>query len=321
MNCEGLPPADYDLYVLGLLEQSKTRTINEHVESQCPACLRGVKRSIRLWDIFTSSLGPAEPSSHFKQRLQEIVGMSQSVLTFSKQQGIDTPQHAPKWAQISIAVALAAMLTLCGWYAGHTSGSLDHQHLMTRVAQSEEELSSSQRQAQEQQQQSDRVNAALTATGQTNGINQIASMQDRLLKLEAEVTQYKALLSRTQEAEDQHKDLLLLLSSPNARLVALRGSQASPGSLGYVVLIPNSKLVFVASNLTDLPRGREYQLWMLKASKAATAGVFVPDDLGHAYVQVDDGALVSDPESFVVTDEPPGGSHEPTGVRFLSSQD
>ena len=89
------------------------------------------------------------------------------------------------------------------------------------------------------------------------------------------------------------------------------------------MLIPNSKLVFVAANLTDLPDGREYQLWMTKPSapKPASAGVFVPDDSGHSYVQVDDGELVSDAQSFAVTDEPAGGSPQPTGAKFLSSED
>jgi hypothetical protein len=174
---------------------------------------------------------------------------------------------------------------------------------------------------QQQQQQTDRVKAALTASGQNDGVNQIASMQDRILRLEAEATQYKSLLARNEQADDEQKDLLLLLSSPKAKLLPMMGAATSPGSIGYVLIIPNSKLAFVASNLTDLPNGREYQLWMINGSdsKPVSGGVFFPDESGHAYVQVDDGELVADPQSFVVTDEPAGGSGEPTGTKILNS--
>jgi anti-sigma-K factor RskA len=324
MDCEGLSATEYDLYVLGLLDASQSRTITDHIESACPSCLSGVKRSTRLWTVFTNSLGPVEPSSHFKQRLQEIIGLSQSVLTFPKQDAAaEIHHHVPKWVQISSAIALAIMLTLCGWYAGHTTGSLDHEHLVHKMTASEEALSSSQLLVSQQQQQTDQVKAALSAGGQSKAVLELANMQDRVLQLEAEVAQYKTLLGRTQQAGDEAKDLVLLLSSPNAKLVPMKGLQSAPGSVGYVLVVPNSKLVFVASNLTDLPDGREYQLWLIRASapKPASAGVFAPDDLGRAYVQVDDGELVGDATTFLVTDEPAGGSQQPSGTKLLSSED
>jgi anti-sigma-K factor RskA len=323
MTCEGLPPIHYDLYVLGLLDQAETEMLNEHVERHCGTCLTGVSRSMRLWGVFTSTLGAAEPSSHFKERLQEIVALSHSVLTFPKGAVVETHEQLPKWVQIAIATTAAAMLTMCGWYAGHTSASVDHQHLVTRVTQSEQELSSSRLEAQQQHQQTDRARAALTASGHADALSQLASVQDRLRRSEAEAAQYKSLLGRTQRAEDNRKDMLLLLSSPNARLVPLKGAQSSPSGLGYVLVVPNSKLVFVASNLADLSGGREYQLWIMEKSpaKPRSAGTFVPDEGGHAYLQVDDGQVVSDPEAFAVTDEPGGGSSEPSGSQFLVSED
>jgi anti-sigma-K factor RskA len=103
----------------------------------------------------------------------------------------------------------------------------------------------------------------------------------------------------------------------------LKGSQSSPASVAYAVVVPNSKLVFVGSNLSDLPRGREYQIWTVGKSdaKVRSAGIFVPDESGHAYVLVDEGETVSDPAEFFVTDEPAGGSQTPTGSKFLASED
>ena len=319
MKCDGFPPINYDLYVLGLLDPVETGKLNAHVERQCPTCLAGVKRSMRLWGVFTSSLGNAEPSSHFKERLQEIVGLSKSVLTFQKGTVIENPEHLPRWLQVALAVSVAAMLTLCGWYAGHTSGSLDHQHLITKVAQSEQELSSSRLQIH---QQSNRISAALTASGQATAANQLTALQDRLRRMEAEVTQYKYLLGRSQRGEDNQRDLLLLLSAPNARLVSLKCLQPSSEGVGYALIVPNSKLVFVASNISDPPPGREYQLWIAQKSdsKPRSAGMFVPDEAGQSYLEVDDGNIVSDPERLLVTDEPAGGSEVPKGSKWLASE-
>ncbi len=323
MNCEEFPPVSYDLYVLGLLNEGETQTINRHVESECATCISGVRRSMRLWGVFTSTLATAEPSSHFKERLKEIVGLSKSVLTFPKDAVVESRDHLPKWAQVAIAITIAAMLTVCGWYAGHASGSVDNQQLVSRVTESEQELSSSRLEVQRKQQQADRYSAALTVAGQADAVTRLANAQDSLRRMEAELAQYKALLGRNQRIEDQRRDLLLLLSSPSARLFTLQGSQSSPGSLGYVLAVPNSKLVLVASNLNDLPNGREYQLWIIRksAQMPTSAGVFVPDETGHAYLQLDEGDVVSVPEGFAVTDEPPGGSRAPSGSKFLISQD
>jgi hypothetical protein len=278
---------------------------------------------MRLWGLFTSTLSVAEPSSHFQERLKEITELSRSVLTFPKSTVAEPHDRLPRWAQIAIAVTLAAMLTLCGWYAGHTSGSLDHQHLITRVAQSEQELSSSRLQIHQQQQKTNRANAVLTASGKAETANQIADLQDRLTRLQAEVSQYKAALSRKERGDDDQKDFLLLLSSPGARLVPLKGTQVSAASLAYAVVVPHSRLGFVGSSLSDLPRGHEYQIWIVRRTdpKPKSAGVFVPDDAGHAFVLVDDGETVSDPASIIVTEEPAGGSPAPTGSRILASED
>jgi anti-sigma-K factor RskA len=323
MQCEGFRPVTYDLYVLGLLDLTETQRLNDHIERQCPTCLSGVGKSMRLWCVFTSSLGAAEPSPHLKQRLQEISDLSRSVLTFPKTAAAENQEGPPRWLQIALAAAGAALLTVCGWYAGHTSGSLDHQHLLTRVTQSEEELSSSRLRFREQQQETKRIRNVPASVGQGDTADRISALRDQLARSQDEADQYKALLNRKQRDEDDQKDLIMLLASPGARLLPLKGSQPSPASVGYAVVVPNSKLVFVGSNLSDLPRGREYQIWLACKSeiKPYSAGIFVPDEAGRAFVLVDDGAVVSDPTDVFVTDEPAGGSASPTGSRFLTSGD
>lgn len=228
-----------------------------------------------------------------------------------------------RWFEIAIGAVAAAMLALCGFYAGHTSESVEQQHLITKVAQSEQELSSSRIEVQQQQRETNRVNAALAASGRSSAVDELMRQQDRVRHLEAEVTQYKELLARSQRGTDDRRDVLLLLSSPSVNLFALKGSEALPGSLGYVLVVPNSKLVFVASNLSGLRGGREYELWMVRKgdSRARSAGLFVPDETGHAYLQVDDGTAISEPATFFVTEEPAGGSEGPTGRRVLASAD
>lgn len=320
MNCQGYPPLQYDLYVLGLLNPAEAHIVHDHVESQCSACLSGVRRSSRLWGSFTAAPKDVEPASSVREQLHSI---NPPILTFPSRPGAEHHPWVPKWMQATLAVAGAVLLTLCGWYAGHTSGSIDHQRLITRVAQSEEELSSSKVQAQRQQQQTDRVRAALAAMGQTELVDEVTSLQSRLRQSEAEAAQYKALLERSGQRSDEKADLLVLLSSPHVRLIPLQSSLPASGTLAYALVVPDSKLAFVASDLAALPNGREYQLWLISGSgaKPSSAGVFVPDESGNAYVQVDEGQVISNPESLAVTEEPAGGSQSPTGVRVLTSSD
>lgn len=247
--------------------------------------------------------------------------MSRSLLTFPKQSGMDRREHLARWMQILIGVTGAALLTLCGWYAGHTSESVEHEHLITRMLQSERELSSSRLQVQEQQRQSARENAVLSASGQGTTVNQLLALQDRVRRLEAEVTEYKDMLAQSGRRADNRQDVLLLLQSPGAKLLPLKDVGSQSSAVAYGLLVPNSKLVFVASNLPDLSGGREFQLWMTGAtdSPARNLGVFAPDAAGYAFLEVDDATMDSGTVTLFVTEEPAGGSSAPSGSKVMTS--
>jgi anti-sigma-K factor RskA len=89
----------------------------------------------------------------------------------------------------------------------------------------------------------------------------------------------------------------------------------------YAVVVENSRLIFVASNLPSLVQGRQFQIWMIRKQdpKIVSAGVFSPDGNKRAVVTFENKSLVSDVSSVEVTEEQEGGSSVPTGIKILES--
>lgn len=106
-------------------------------------------------------------------------------------------------------------------------------------------------------------------------------------------------------------DLAALLSRPDTAVVPLNGIEDDRPT-GRVVLAPGSDVMVVVSD--DMARtrpGRTYEMWKVTSGGGVvSAGTFEPDADGRveARLPVDlDGAT-----TFLVTDEPDGGSEAPT---------
>jgi anti-sigma-K factor RskA len=121
------------------------------------------------------------------------------------------------------------------------------------------------------------------------------------------------------------------VSSLNAELAAIRTQNASgiavvaaPGAKMYALFDPTSKKpigqvvltkdgrVFFAHELGQTPSGKTWQAWAItKDSKAVSLGVFTGSSVTRA-VPIDVAA-------FGVSEEPAGGSSQPSQVRGLAS--
>lgn len=119
-----------------------------------------------------------------------------------------------------------------------------------------------------------------------------------------------SLISLRDDKERQQAVIVALLESDQQ--IELSGST---DAVGRVVSVPEGA-VFVASDLSPLPSGSTYQLWLKKGARIVSAGVFEPAD-GIAIVRIDEpfagfgGALV--------TTEPAGGSPQPTSDPVIDS--
>ena len=103
------------------------------------------------------------------------------------------------------------------------------------------------------------------------------------------------------------------------RVIRLRGTEKGEKIEGHAVIAGGSQMVFYASQLPPLPPNRTYQLWLIRPTgqAIASAGTFLPDSSSHAILQLNDKTLLSAVNTLSVTDEPLGGSAQPTGHKWM----
>ncbi len=111
------------------------------------------------------------------------------------------------------------------------------------------------------------------------------------------------------------REVLDVLSSPQAQRVTLVAAHAVPEPAGQAVYLPaRGALVFTASNLRPLPANKTYELWVIPANGTAPvpAGTFQPDARGMASVLLPNLPRGIKAKAFGVTMENSGGSATPT---------
>jgi len=126
---------------------------------------------------------------------------------------------------------------------------------------------------------------------------------------------WKAQAEQNQAALQQAKDVLALLTAPDAMHVTLVAAQSRPQPAAKAIYLPRrGSLAFFASNLEPLPPQKTYELWLVPAKGGAPmpAGMFRPDARGNAMLLMPRMAEGIEAKTFAVTVEPEGGSATPT---------
>jgi anti-sigma-K factor RskA len=122
-----------------------------------------------------------------------------------------------------------------------------------------------------------------------------------------------------QEQLVQAKELIATLTSADAAHFTLVAGKTPPQPQGKAIYVRStSTLVFLASNMPELPPQKTYELWLIPASGAPIpAGLFRPDAHGRA-------ALIKPPlptgveaKTFAITVEPGAGSAAPTSTPIM----
>jgi anti-sigma-K factor RskA len=117
----------------------------------------------------------------------------------------------------------------------------------------------------------------------------------------------------------QAKELIATLTSADAAHFTLVASKTPPQPQGKAIYLRStSTLVFLASNMPELPPQKTYELWLIPTSGAPIpAGLFRPDTHGSA-------ALIKPPlpsgveaKTFAITVEPGAGSPAPTSTPIM----
>jgi anti-sigma-K factor RskA len=143
-------------------------------------------------------------------------------------------------------------------------------------------------------------------------------------KNEAIATQQRELTALRTELE-QKTAILSVLESRRIEVVSMDGLQVNPVGYGKIIWDPEKKVaVLHVSHLPPVPKDKDYQLWVIKASDPkhpVSAGVFAVSNEeereNYFKVQQLEVAERKDIGAFAVTLEPKGGVPAPTGAMYL----
>ena len=147
--------------------------------------------------------------------------------------------------------------------------------------------------------------AAAALVAAALGWGQVVSLRGELAQSRSELTQSRDELARVRGD----------LAGAQAILATLEGDTGQ----GAVVRTRTGATVF-AVNLPQLQPGRTYQLWRIKdaSSAPANAGLFTVDPQGLNVFEF--GEQLQSGETVAVTDEPGGGSDQPTTQPLIAGQ-
>jgi len=142
--------------------------------------------------------------------------------------------------------------------------------------------------------------------------NQNSDLRRRVASLEANSAEQQTQLM-------QAKELIASLTSAEAEHFILVASNTPPQPQGKAIYVRSSgTLVFLASNMPQLPLQKTYELWLIPASGAPIpAGLFRPDLHGSATVIKPPLPLGIEAKTFAITIEPAAGSSAPTSQPIM----
>ena len=121
------------------------------------------------------------------------------------------------------------------------------------------------------------------------------------------------------DARDSERPFGNLLQQPGARVFPMVGSQMAPDAMGQLIVASGTRDAgLIVTGLPQLPPDKDYQFWFVTPNESRISGaVFEVDDAGEAIVAVTAPERFSEEWRCGVTEEPDGGSPEPTGPNVL----
>ncbi len=147
--------------------------------------------------------------------------------------------------------------------------------------------------------------------------HQVTALQSELADARARVDASDAQVARLQSTAARNAQAMTVLTAPDLARVDLAGQPPSPDARARAFWSRSRGLVFSASRLPALPRGRTYQLWVVTAAAPVSVGLLEPDEAGRADAVFITPPDLATPIAMAVTEEPAGGVPAPTGQKYL----
>lgn len=138
------------------------------------------------------------------------------------------------------------------------------------------------------------------------------AMQNKLAQLTQE-------MHRAQAQLDHERAVVELLTSPDAHMAKLAGTNVAPGAHAMLAYDRSGHAMLMAKGLPAAPKGMAYQLWYIKDNQKMPGKVFRPDAAGNGMLEDQIPGGARDAAVFAVTLEPESGVQSPTGSIYLLS--
>ena len=278
---------DWLLYVAGSLDEAERRALEAHLASGCPACAGALAEAQVVLAEIPLALDPVAPSAGVRRRLLERAredGRAANVVPM-------TPAPPPRrsfaeasavWLRPALAAALGAAATF--FFVALPMRSA----VVSRLEEQDARI------------------AELERASESSGAV-VAQQTAELEQLRAQVAAARRL-ARVQ-------------SRPETLVVGLKGVSDPAAGARIFWDREASRWYLFASGIEPPAPGRTHQLWFITASQQKiSAGTFVVDENGDASYEVQVPSGIGEIVMAAITDEPAGGSNQPTGqIRVAGS--
>ena len=132
---------------------------------------------------------------------------------------------------------------------------------------------------------------------------QLADQQQHAAQLQAQLAQREARIA-------------VLEAQPRVTIYAVAGTRDAPNASGEVVYLAQQQTAFLSvQNLPPAPAGRAYQVWFIQGDRPVDAGLLAPNPSQATRLRGD----LSQVQAIAVSQEPAGGSPQPTGPIVLQA--
>jgi anti-sigma-K factor RskA len=145
-------------------------------------------------------------------------------------------------------------------------------------------------------------------------------LSQEVSSLRDEVSAERAIARRTAERLASRDSVVELLTGATDRLQLVKLTANAPQSPMLQVYWNQRQraAVVYATGLAPVPAGRTYCLWIIRNGTPEAVALFDPDGDGKKLIaRVEVPGIPSEISAFAVTEEPDGGSPQPTMTPFL----
>jgi anti-sigma-K factor RskA len=325
------------LYAAGALDRSERQALEAHLLSGCVSCHAALKDYQSVAALLPLALSPIAPPRSLKATImaeRNPAPPTEAAPNESARQSLEPgewmnhlfPPVAPaRSSSLPWALAFATLLIVA--VGGYVAWTVSTERSVTTSNIQQLEASLKETSTKFESLQHEVKGQANTLTELRNELQQrmheVAEAKEQLTKREAELEEMRVQLSQrgnTRAVEAPPEELAALLRIPNAKTVALSGSDKAKQAAGFLLYDPRSQKAWLYSiNLPESPAGTTYQLWAIY-DKPVSIGTFNIDTGKTAHLLVKKVPSFADAKTFAVSLEPSGGRPQPTGPIYLLSQ-